>query len=81
MERNSVHTSKLNFNTADKKDLNISILTHPEFGKVKINSDGTFTYIPYVDYCGMDSFCYVETINNEHKTTKIKFNVQMNDKL
>jgi hypothetical protein len=79
MDCNSVHTSKLSLNGADKKDSKISILTKPKFGKFKINCDGTFTYLPYTDYCGMDSFCYSVTTNEESKISQIKFNIQIND--
>lgn len=62
-----------------KKDLKILILAKPECGKIKINSDGTFTYLPYIDYLGMDSFCYVTTTNEGPRINKIKFNIQIND--
>lgn len=79
MNSNSVHTSKFDTDAADKKDMKILILNNPEYGKIKINSDGTFTYLPYIDYYGMDSFCYVTTTNEGPMITKIKFNIQIND--
>ncbi|UTB32819.1 MAG: Ig-like domain-containing protein [Methanobacterium sp. ERen5] len=76
MDCNSVHTSKLSFNATDNNDLNILLLAKPAYGKVKINSDGTFTYIPYMDYRGIDSFCYVATTKEGPRITEIKFNIQ-----
>lgn len=80
MDSNSVHTSKFSIDAADKKNLKILILAKPEYGKIKINSDGTFTYLPYINYCGMDSFCYVATTNEGPRITKIKFNIQSMNK-
>ena len=79
MDCNSVHTSKIGIDTADKKYLEILVLAKPEYGKIKINSDGTFTYLPYIDYCGMDSFCYVATTNEGPRITKINFNIRINE--
>ncbi len=35
-----------------------SVVTPPAHGNLVFNPDGTFTYTPYANYCGLDSFTY-----------------------
>jgi beta-glucanase (GH16 family) len=37
-----------------------TIVTGPAHGKVTVNSDGSFTYVPTAGYVGADTFTYVE---------------------
>jgi len=64
---NTAHSSKFNCCGEDKKNLNYEIVSKPNYGKIKINCDGTFTYLPYINFCGRDSLSYVVT-DGKHKS-------------
>ena len=48
----------------DGDALTIASFTQPSFGTVTDNGDGTFTYTPFANFAGSDSFTYVITDGN-----------------
>ncbi|BAV04820.1 thrombospondin type 3 repeat family [Filimonas lacunae] len=48
----------VNDTDADGETLTASLVTPPSNGTVVLNSDGSFTYTPYANYNGVDSFVY-----------------------
>lgn len=46
-----------------------------EFGKAKVNDDGTITYVPNENYSGPDKFTYTTTTDNETKTFTVEITV------
>lgn len=65
---NTAHTSKFNGIVEDyEKNWRYEIVSKPNYGKIKINSDGTFTYLPYINFCGRDCLSYIVT-NGKYKS-------------
>jgi VCBS repeat-containing protein len=66
---------------AENNILTASKLTNPIHGTLKFYSDGSFEYIPYIDFFGTDSFKYIANdglLNSEFATVTITVN-QVND--
>ena len=47
-----------NSNPAQPLTLNTTPICNPAHGSVTINANGSFTYIPSLNYNGLDTFCY-----------------------
>ncbi len=58
-----------NDSDADNDDLTIISFTQPTNGTLVLNSDGTFTYTPFGDYNGPDSFTYTISDGNGGTST------------
>jgi hypothetical protein len=54
--------------------------TQPANGAVRINSDGTFTYTPYANFCGMDSFTYTISVQSYSGSEVIDASTNIIDK-
>jgi len=54
--------------------------TDPAHGTVVVNADGTFTYTPTENYCGLDSFTYHLTdVDGDFDTAKVEIFIECND--
>ena len=58
IKRDDVLLAGLNASDDEKGALSYNVVTEPEHGTLKLNSNGNFSYIPTEDYMGNDSFTY-----------------------
>jgi hypothetical protein len=48
----------VNDTAANNNSLTVTLVTPPLFGTVTLNADGSFDYIPSVNFTGTDNFSY-----------------------
>lgn len=71
------YKGKFNTTDTDKDPLNIIILNSPGNGTLKLNKDGTYTYMPNNGFVGNDSFTYKSNdgfVDSNIATVKIVIN-------
>lgn len=58
-QNNSIGINVLGNDTIPGSPVSLDIITPPVNGLVNVNADFTITYVPDMDFCGIDSFTYV----------------------